>query len=152
MEVKKIKGCLYSGLEVRDQDRVVKLITANSTTRKDGALVMGRGNALAAAKKYPWVPYLAGHLIRNHVDAYNVLFLPKNLGLFQVKYHWRDEARLDLITLSAQLLSRVAATNEGIVYCLPFPGIGNGRLSKEDVLPILEEVFEDNNNIVVIEK
>jgi hypothetical protein len=57
------------------------------------------------------------------------------LGAFQVKRHWLDPADLDLIAFSVERLQEVVAG--GTRTAMNFPGIGNGRLQMEAVLPLL---------------
>jgi len=128
----------------------VLLVTANSYVTHNGVLVMGRGAAKQAndlyqcAEHFGWlVNDTIGHKAR---QRYGVIMgdpgcynpeCPYWLGIFQVKYHWRDEADLKLIEYSALKLTQLAIPDE-FKISLNFPGIGNGRLRREDVLPLLE--------------
>ena len=119
----------------------IYLVTTNSYIRKDGALVMGRGAAKQLAVMYPRLPYLLGDRIE-HLGEYNVGVLTDkstglSLGAFQVKFNFADAADLDLIQRSADELHRLAV-EDGRVFHVNFPGIGNGRLAYDDVLPIME--------------
>lgn len=123
-------------------------ITTNAQTRKDGALVMGRGIAKQAIERFPRLPYWAGGILADRGlvgQEYNILDMRpgSKFLLFQVKYHWKDEADLALIERSTGRLSHYAATYPMYQFHLNFPGIGNGRLKREDVLPIIE-VLPDN--------
>ncbi|NJO31394.1 MAG: hypothetical protein HC874_30440, partial [Richelia sp. SL_2_1] len=80
-------------------------------------------------------------------DKYGLLMIPsyiQNIGLFQVKYGWWQEADLDLINYSTDRL--IDFTNDPLYYQsdlridLNFPGIGNGRLNRSKVLPIIEKL------------
>ena len=124
------------------------LITTNSYVRKDGALVMGRGIAQQAKTRYPSVPYQAGKWLRDNNlvnGTYGILTEPfdTHLGLFQVKVHYADAARLDLIEFSAKMLAEYLGVCDLKNVNLNFPGIGYGHLSEADVLPILEKYFEN---------
>lgn len=134
----------------------VILVTTNSTVRRDGRLVMGRGAALQAVQLYPGCDLAFGSLVSNYKrvhgqEDYGVLVHPDRsrpaLGIFQVKYFWGDLARLDLITLSAQRL-RALAENEWkhLRVYLNFPGIGNGGLSAKEVMPRIRDL---PNNVTV---
>jgi len=118
----------------------IYLVTTNSYIRKDGALVMGRGAAKQLSVMYPRLPYLLGDRIE-HLGEYNVGVLTDtgsglSLGAFQVKFNFSDEADLDLIQRSVDELHRVA-TEDGRVFHVNFPGIGNGRRAIEDIEPML---------------
>lgn len=127
------------------------LITTNPIRRKDGALVMGRGIALEAAKKFPHLPYVFGKQVayderyQDYTDALypsscNVVgkFGDQNqkMGYFMVKRHWRLPADLNVIAISTKQLARLAPLVDRID--LNFPGIGNGRIGRDQVLPIIE--------------
>ena len=124
------------------------LITTNSYVRKDGALVMGRGIAYQAKSRYPTIPYQAGKWLRDNKlanNTYGILTEPfdSHIGLFQVKIHYADSARLDLIELSANMLSEYIRETELTSVNLNYPGIGYGHLIESDVQPILEKHFEN---------
>lgn len=117
------------------------LVTTNSSLRKDGSLVMGRGAAFEAKERYPKLPYALGEGIKSlptkiyglalWTDIYDQGTL---IGAFQVKYVWQDDALLELIAYSAGFLQGVAWDYKRIA--MNFPGIGNGRLSRP-----LAEIF-----------
>ncbi len=119
----------------------IYLVTTNSYIRRDGALVMGRGAAKQLATMFPRLPYELGDRIE-HLGEYNIGVLTQtngqrlSLGAFQVKFNFADEADLPLIRRSAAQLTRLAV-EDGRVFHVNFPGIGNGRLSIDDVEPAL---------------
>lgn len=119
----------------------IYLVTTNSYIRKDGALVMGRGAAKQLATMFPNLPFELGKRIE-HLGEYNVGVLTQtndsklSLGAFQVKYNFADAADLDLIGRSVDELHRLAV-EDGRVFHVNFPGIGNGRLTYDSVLPLL---------------
>lgn len=120
------------------------LVTTNPIRRKDGACVMGRGIALECAKRFPKFPYLLGDEIRlmemddRRVNAGIVgVFDKQVMGYFMVKEHWQREAKPGIIRKSvSDLLDEMTILQPGRVD-LNFPGIGNGKLRREDVLPII---------------
>lgn len=118
------------------------LVTSNSYIRKDGALVMGRGAALEAATRFPNFPYIAGGRISEkwggHLGFYGTLLsVHKNIGLFQVKRHFKDPAELGIIEASVGSLL-VQMRNE--TYAINFPGIGYGQLEISRVLPVIQKL------------
>ena len=120
----------------------VYLVTTNSYIRKDGALVMGRGAARQLAGMFPKLPYALGERIE-HLGEYNVGVLTDtatglSLGAFQVKFNFADEADLDLIKRSVAELTQVATERSDRTFHLNYPGIGNGKLSIDDVEHLLE--------------
>ena len=136
------------------------IVTANAMLRQDGALVMGRGAAFQATKRYSKeIQFLAGNAIHNICGSggyYGFIELDLStvghdtrLGLLQVKYNWFDTADLGLITQSVSKLTKVATSMPHRIFRVNYPGIGNGRLSVEEVQPILEGLPE---NVEVVHK
>ena len=122
------------------------LITTNPIRRKDGAIVMGRGIAKEVKDRFPEFPYDFGRRFSPEFMGYQSMtptgvvgrYDGQLMGYFMVKTHWRDEARLDVIDDSVIDLSETAPHYDRID--LNFPGIGNGKLKREDVLPIIEQL------------
>lgn len=52
------------------------LVTGNSTLRRDGALVMGRGAAAEALDRYPGCNFVFGDLIRAAGSNYGIVWHP----------------------------------------------------------------------------
>lgn len=119
-------------------------VTTNSFVKRSGALVMGRGAALTAKRQYPGLDLALGKQVKarsGHLKRYGLVWIQRNgtppiVGAFQVKYAWYDRANLDLIRYSTERLSEFAERVDGLIY-LNFPGIGNGKLAFDDVLPIV---------------
>ena len=127
------------------------LFTGNSTLRKDGALVMGRGAALEAKTRYPELPLRLGEKIKffyGNLGRYGVILDFKaypgmepgqRLGVFQVKTLYSNSAELELIEYSCEHLVRMIEKLE-LPVSMNFPGIGFGNLSREFVLPIVSKL------------
>lgn len=123
-------------------------VTSNSYIKQNGALTMGAGAAKDMLNLYHGIDRTFGELLTGkHLTAYNILALPVYeqsvalLGLFQVKYHWNKPANLNLIATSANKLAQFADMFYGVI-ALNFPGIGNGELARQDVVPLLEVLPE----------
>ena len=105
---------------------------------------MGRGIAKQAAERFPELPYDFGKRFSPEYAGYQGLtntghirkYDGQMIGYFMVKRHWREPARLDVIKDSVTDLCEYVYVFDRVD--LNFPGIGNGRLSREDVLPLLE--------------
>jgi len=117
------------------------VITTNSTIKKNGAVVMGAGIAKQVRDKWPGIDVEIGNAI-NGVDTYG-LILGSDIGVFQVKHFWGDDADVRLIKYSTMELAMHAVANPDRTYALNFPGIGNGGLPYEVVKPIVD-VLPDN--------
>lgn len=127
------------------------LVTTNSYVRSNGTLVMGRGAASEIKCYYPPAESVFGHLVKAcpgvGLKRYGVLLAPRvgnwlpglpqyQWGIFQVKYHWNKPALPDLISHSTSKLMEIAHLYPSI--SLNFPGIGNGGLGRDEVLPLIE--------------
>jgi hypothetical protein len=135
------------------------LVTTNSYVRSNGTLVMGRGAAAQVRQHLPGAEAIFGHRVRaitqGHVfSKYGVLIGPCPVchvdhnpqvhmagpqiqwGIFQVKYHWGRPAIPELISYSCTKLQEISHLYPSI--SLNFPGIGNGGLGRDEVLPLIE--------------
>jgi len=133
------------------------IVTTNGALRKNGSLVMGRGAALQAAQKFPGIDLVCGKAIKDNAtmkdDRGNFLygFLPIPevhgiYGIFQVKAHWSDPASLMMIQASTVKLVAHTMDHPDVTFRMNFPGIGNGRLRREQVEPLL---FRLPDNVVI---
>lgn len=123
------------------------IITTNPIVRKDGACVMGAGIAKQFAIRYPKGPFDLGDEIKMHqlydYDlTYGVFgtYDDQPVYFFMVKDHWVNKAKLRIIRDSSNRLRMSAKARPEERYDLNFPGIGNGGLSKEEVLPMIEDL------------
>jgi hypothetical protein len=130
------------------------LVTTNSTINSKGGVVMGRGAAREAAERYPLMPFDLADRIKISGPTYGLIILPPfangvTLGAFQVKHDWKTKADLDLISLATEHLRIVAHVYYYQRYILNFPGIGNGKLTEQEVLPIIRQLPD---NITIYKK
>jgi hypothetical protein len=137
------------------------LITTNASTRADGRLVMGAGIARQARDRFPGLDARLGDVVAclaqdkvafSHrgreyhfwSPGYHTLVSPDwpqaRPGLFQVKQRFCDPASLDLIERSVGMLCWWCQQHPEAQVHLNFPGIGNGRLAQDDVLPLIGEL------------
>lgn len=122
-------------------------ITTNGFIKTNGEGVMGAGCAKEAVEINPDLPRLLGLSLKsrgNHVANLTEQFIS-----FPVKVKWMLDADLALIKQSAQELKERALELHDIKFILPRPGCGNGRLSWEQVKPILLEVDFPENIIIL---
>ena len=125
------------------------LITTNATITIRGALVMGRGIARQAKERFPGLDVALGRQIQalcGNQGIYGLLVSLRwpaaKLGAFQVKRHYSHPASLELIRHSTVALCAWCADHPDAQVALNFPGIGNGRLRREAVLPIVSQLPE----------
>lgn len=120
------------------------LITTNSTIKANGTLVMGAGIAKEARDRWKGLDAIAGEMVMSECGnrgTYGLMLSNwrngKKLGLFQVKIGWDENADVELIKLSTEKLIRFAEEHPELKIHLNYPGIGNGKLSVDDVHPII---------------
>lgn len=117
------------------------LFTSNPVVNKQGLAVMGRGIAKQVADKYPEVRRQFGQLLSS-MRMSNVgmigIYDSQLVGWFRVKDHFAQPAKVSIISSSVNRLGIIADGYDRID--LNFPGIGNGQLSREDVLPMLMDL------------
>jgi hypothetical protein len=121
----------------------VYLFTGNAVIKNNGAIVMGRGAAKQVRDSYKDIDKAFGAIIeRDPTVSLAWVSLPndQHLGWFKVKDHWRENAKVEHIKGSAETLSRIATRRPNIVFHMNYPGIGNGRLDKELVEPIIQNL------------
>lgn len=131
--------------------RLLRCITTNGATRRDGAAVMGRGCALEAKEKMPGIEYRLGELLGEHgnrVFRLGALADGSHVASFPVKHHWKQLADLDLIERSSRQLVELA-DKFGYRALVPRPGCGNGALAWHDVRPVLEQVLVGERFVVI---
>ncbi len=142
------KGDMWSVFDKTD----IFMITTNPIRRNDGAVVMGRGIALEAKTRFPKLPYDFGEELRQLHPDIDQQFVGQ-IGVydgtpiwwFMVKNHWREPADLGVISSSCFYLRYGFGIGEKRVD-LNFPGIGNGKLPRDSVLYLLEDL-PDNIHI-----
>lgn len=133
-------------------------VCTNGFIKKDGTAVMGRGIALEASER---IPRLRKELAEKLDKFGNLPFWFKEYRMvtFPTKHVWWEESDLDLIRHSSRtlrgmtefLIPHVNRPQKEVVF-LPIPGIGNGKLDKKNVMPILEEELENCKHIIIVEK
>lgn len=145
------------------------LITTNAAVNGKDRLVMGRGIAQQVRDRFPGLDQQLAQLVMSQAQSFTPfaymsrsyrLFSPPyylivppnwpecNLGIFQVKEKFSDPASLSLIAGSANLLRQWCAAHPQARVHLNFPGIGNGKLERSAVLPIIQQL---PGNVVIWE-
>jgi len=122
------------------------IITTNAIVKQNGALVMGAGIAKQARDRYPGLDEMFGSHIKlfHPKGVYGLqLWLDSKFGMFQVKQHYKDTANIQLIIYSTGMLAQAAQTCPKVKFALNFPGIGNGKLTYDEVKPIVD-LLPDN--------
>ena len=124
-------------------------ITTNGDVKKNGELVMGRGVAQQCVDRDNSIAKKFGDAVNEFGNLFIItpyMDMGRQLVLFPVKHHWRDQADLNLIQVSIGQLYTYAATHPDMIWALPRPGCGNGRLQWKDIKPLVENL-PDNVHI-----
>ena len=114
------------------------VVPTNISVKANGNAVMGRGIAAQAAKNYPELPRLYGNAIKSGKTIDGFYVFPK-LGIvtLAVKKNWRQDADIKLIESQLELLQRSAEKINYGTLLMPMIGTGFGRLTFEQILPLL---------------
>lgn len=123
-------------------------ITTNGVIAPETGLVMGRGLALQAKKRYPSLPHILAELVKDYgnkpfaLSAYRICSFP-------TKDHWQDPSPPALIARSARWIMKDYINGKVIdrLY-LPKPGCANGGLEWSVVKAILEPIFTDDRIVI----
>jgi hypothetical protein len=143
--VKEIEGNLW------DVAADLRAITTNPIVNRRDEAVMGRGCAREAKSKVPGIERHFARLLRAHGNRVMLLSRLRDgsrLASFPVKHHWKEEADPRLIRRSAQQLVALADKFGYERVVIPRPGCGNGRLSWEEVGPVLAGILDDRFSVV----
>jgi O-acetyl-ADP-ribose deacetylase (regulator of RNase III) len=106
--------------------------------------VMGKGNALSAKQRWPecfelyWTDCKAGRFQPGIVRGYKLLD-GQLLLLMATKAHWRNPSRLEWIAEGLLRLQTIVVGLSIESLAMPWPGCGNGGLSREQVQPLIEQ-------------
>jgi hypothetical protein len=127
--------------ELFDARTDVLIVTGNATLKANGAVVMGRGAAKELRDRVPGIDRSFGKHIARSSGPYGLVLLPQltgpTLGLLQVKRNYWEPADPELIRNSLGILATVARASPERRFDLNYPGIGNGRLAREVIEPLL---------------
>lgn len=129
----------------------VHFFTANNTVKKNGELVMGAGNALAAKNLQPNVAEMFGDKVKKSPDQriHSMWMGEGHLASFQTKEHWRNPSPIHVVKESILKLAQQAETHDDLTFHLPMPGVNRGKLNVADVLEWLQALPD---NVIVYHK
>src|SRR3990172_6453636 len=137
------------------------LITTNACINSYGGLVMGAGIARQVRDRFSGIDKALAEVIQSKGTAfsqfehngrpyrayqppYYLLISPewpqRRLGIFQVKNRFFAPAIPNFIEEATRMLSEWCQAHPDSTVYLNFPGIGNGGLDRNRVLPIVSEL------------
>ena len=127
--------------------RAVITITTNGHVTRKGEAVFGRGCALQARERFPWLAERLGELLCIHGN--HVHLLAPGIVSFPVETSPWAVPDTSLIRRSAAEL-RVLVDREGWPFVVvPRPGCGGGGLCWEEVRPLLTDFFDDRFLVIM---
>ena len=123
------------------------VVTTNASVKTNGELVMGRGAAAQAVARLPRIAKQCGdHIDHGMTYGFLMIHAPSyshpGFGIFQVKKYWMDDADLGLIAIATSDLLQYAKANPLVNIRMNYPGIGNGKLSRANVEPLLTDLAD----------
>ena len=128
-------------------------ITTNGVIGTTGHAIMGKGQALEAAKRYSGLSAKLGEYLQRYGNRafYIGRFQGGGVVTFPTKHHYRDKSDINLIAISAQQVKQIADRFKLTKIYLPPVGCGLGRLDYESqVRPILQKYLDDDRFVVVL--
>ena len=127
----------------------IRVITTNGFVKRNGECVMGAGCAKEANERFPGLALKLGRYIKQYGNR--CFRLGDGLASFPVKHHWKEQADLELIKKSCGELMAMADKFSWNDVLLPRPGCGNGRLTWEEVKPVISELLDDRVTVIIFE-
>lgn len=117
---------------------------------------MGAGLAKEASQRYPTLQHDLGYRLHHFGNQVYIFYVLSPLSdiqftkivTFPTKYNWKDSADLRLIEKSAQELHIASMQNNWNSILLPKVGTGLGKLSWNDVEPVLNKYLDERFTVV----
>lgn len=125
------------------------IIPTNGYVNKNGEAVMGRGIAYQAKKLFKGLSFALGKNLKEYGNNVNY-FERQKLITFPTKHNWKEPADLQLIKKSCEQLRILMEKKPEIRIAMPRVGCGNGKLSWDNVRPILMDYFASLDSRMII--
>ena len=142
-----VVGDLYSYYS-KTNKQIIAIPTNGIIDNKNKA-VMGRGVALSAKMRFPWIDTVLGQMLISNGN--HVHYLGSNLLSFPTKHDWRNSSDINLIKQSCYETMVLKQLYNWEYVMMVRPGCGNGGLQWEYVKPIIEPLLDDKIVIVTFE-
>lgn len=112
----------------------IQFATVNRVVKRNGQLVMGAGNAKACAEAYPSAPRTFAKYL--HKNRATVLECDgRLLGALVTKDHFKDKSDLGKVIAAITDLHDLALEYDEYTLHVPYPAIGLGGLTREQLDP-----------------
>lgn len=125
-------------------------VTTNGTIKKNGAGVMGAGNAKAFNNAFKDLDSILGRCIKENGNITQYIYKVANTKIiaFPVKHHWYEKADIDLIVKSYKELVNLLDLYALKSTLLPRPGCQNGGLDWKEVKAKLLPIWDERITII----
>lgn len=128
-------------------------IPTNGTLKKNGFAIMGGGVALQAVDRFPPMAEKLGAWINNSGNVVGV-FPEYRLVTIPTKNNWFENSTTSLIDASCKQL-KLIMNQPSLFYTIdklyiPRLGCGLGQLSWDEVYPIINNYFSDDERLVIV--
>ena len=145
--MKEVKGDFWAYAKYAD----AICVTTNGTIKANGELVMGKGLALAFARRYPELPLALGNWVKEKGNVAFAWGAKPMVISFPTKENWWEKSPEPLIWVSARGVVELADLHGLKKVLLTRAGCGLGGLDWEtQVRPILQGILDDR--FVVVSK
>jgi hypothetical protein len=122
------------------------VIPTNGSINKRSQAVMGRGLALQAKRKFPYLPTALGSEILKTGNQVHE-FTDYRIYALPTKHHWQDtKSNLNLIVKGCEQLARMVSETRRVY--LPYLGCGCGELNWDDVSVTISNILDDRFIVV----
>lgn len=130
------------------------VITTNTQTHnKGGKAVMGKGIALQAAQRFPYLPHAYGAFLANNQHTTTPFLTPNDyLICLPTKIDWRNRSPLWLIEQQITWLKNFSTQMNPLPIVTPRLGCGLGGLSWEEQVKPLMITLPDNVWVIIPQK
>ena len=115
----------------------VRIFTGNPIVKKNGAVVMGAGAAKVVRDAYKGIDVYFGKGMTTSTLLKFVYTDNGYMGWAKVKNHWQMPADLGVVASMVEVLTEVATKRPDMIFHMNYPAVGNGKLKREDVEPLL---------------
>ena len=150
--MREIRSDIFQLARTINDASVAICVTTNGIIKGNGRAVMGAGIAKAFCSRIPDIDIALANHLRANGNVPGIIGTYSNCKVvsFPTKHNWVNPSDINLIKKSAEILMQIAEAN-GITHIyLPKPGCQCGRLSWDDVKPVIEPIFGDKVTIVTL--
>lgn len=147
-------------LDLIEDKSGINFVTTNAMFNYDGSLSMNKGAAgeliescgIELSQEFGKMIIQKGKKVRNQYGKeyfkYGTLYLPeKKIGIFQIKYHYKDEIDFGLLHYSCAILLGIARSTKENININNIGGTNQEERSK--IINILASYFENEENVFI---